>query len=144
MKAAQPTSKKNAGPWIDIDLAALCANYALIRALAPAAETAAVVKCDAYGLGAKPVATALAEREGCRTFFVAYPEEGAATFPESNPLRRTGDEQDVAEACVYLAASSGKFVTGEVITVDGGQQLWGDPWPGGRPAEFELDYGKSR
>ncbi len=77
---------------------------------------------------------------GCveSTGFNNYPEEGAATFNESNPLRRTGDEQDVAEACVYLAASSGKFVTGEVITVDGGQQLWGDPWPTGRPDYFKL------
>ncbi len=77
---------------------------------------------------------------GCveSTGFNNYPEEGAATFNESNPLRRTGDEQDIAEACVYLAASSGKFVTGEVITVDGGQQLWGDPWPTGRPDYFKL------
>ena len=77
---------------------------------------------------------------GCveSTGFNNYPEEGAATFPESNPFRRTGDEQDVAEACVYLAASSGKFVTGEVITVDGGQQLWGDPWPAGRPDHFKI------
>ena len=77
---------------------------------------------------------------GCveSTGFNNYPEEGAATFPESNPLRRTGDEQDVAEACIYLAASSGKFVTGEVITVDGGQQLWGDPWPNGRPDYFKI------
>ena len=77
---------------------------------------------------------------GCveSTGFNNYPEEGAATFPESNPFRRTGDEQDVAEACIYLAASSGKFVTGEVITVDGGQQLWGDPWPNGRPDYFKI------
>ena len=77
---------------------------------------------------------------GCveSTGFNNYPEEGAATFPESNPFRSTGDEQDVAEACVYLSASSGKFVTGEVITVDGGQQLWGDPWPTGRPDYFKI------
>jgi len=70
--------------------------------------------------------------------FALYPPEGSATFPESNPQRRTGDVQDIAEACVYLAASSGKFVTGEVLTVDGGQQLWGDPWPTGRPDYFKL------
>lgn len=77
---------------------------------------------------------------GCveSTGFNNYPEEGAATFNESNPMRETGDEQDIAEACVYLAASSGKFVTGEVLTVDGGQQLWGDPWPTGRPDYFKL------
>jgi NAD(P)-dependent dehydrogenase (short-subunit alcohol dehydrogenase family) len=70
--------------------------------------------------------------------FAVYPPEGAATFKESNPMRRVGDAQDVADACAYLAASSGKFITGEVLTVDGGQQLWGDPWPTGRPSYFRL------
>jgi len=70
--------------------------------------------------------------------FALYPAEGSATFYESNPMRRAGDAQDIAEACCYLAAPSGKFVTGEVITVDGGQQLWGDPWPTGRPDHFRL------
>ena len=43
----------------------------------PAVETAAVVKADAYGLGAGPVARALAAA-GARSFFVALAEEGAA------------------------------------------------------------------
>jgi citronellol/citronellal dehydrogenase len=77
---------------------------------------------------------------GCceSTGFARYPEEGAATFQEANPMRHAGDEWDVAEAVVYLAASSGKFITGEVLTVDGGQQLWGDPWPTGRPDYFRI------
>ena len=70
--------------------------------------------------------------------FALYPPEGAATYYESNPMLKAGDVQDVAEACVYLSAPSGKFVTGEVLTVDGGQQLWGDPWPLGRPEGFRL------
>jgi citronellol/citronellal dehydrogenase len=70
--------------------------------------------------------------------FGLYPPEGSATFAESNPQLRPGDVQDIAEACVYLAAPSGKFITGEVLTVDGGQQLWGDPWPTGRPDYFKL------
>lgn len=70
--------------------------------------------------------------------FAHYPPEGAATYKEANPMRRVGDAWDVAEACVYLAAPSAKFITGEVITVDGGQQLWGDPWPTGRPDYFKL------
>jgi citronellol/citronellal dehydrogenase len=76
--------------------------------------------------------------------FGRYPPEGAASFVQSNPMRRAGDEMDVAEAVVYLAAPSAKFVTGEVLTVDGGQQLWGDPWPAGRPSAFELDYVAAR
>ncbi len=78
MKLAYIDAPKTAGPWVDIDLDALCANYAMIRATAPGAEVAAAVKCDGYGLGAGAVSATLAEREGCRTFFVAYPEEGAA------------------------------------------------------------------
>ena len=80
------------------------------------------------------VAPGCNETEG----FAVYPPEGSATFVESNPMRHVGDAQDIAEACVYLAAPSGKFVTGEVLTVDGGQQLWGDPWPTGRPDYFKL------
>jgi citronellol/citronellal dehydrogenase len=77
---------------------------------------------------------------GCceSTGFGNYPEEGAATFQESNPMRRAGDEWDIAEGVVYMAASSGKFVTGEVLNIDGGQQLWGDPWPTGRPDYFRI------
>ena len=72
------TTKKTAGPWVDIDLANLCANYSTIHRSAATAEIAAVVKCDAYGLGMEAVAQALVKKENCRTFFVAYPEEGAA------------------------------------------------------------------
>ncbi len=70
--------------------------------------------------------------------FGNYPEEGSATFQDSNPMRHAGDEWDVAEGVVYMAASSGKFVTGEVLNIDGGQQMWGDPWPTGRPDYFRI------
>jgi len=78
---------------------------------------------------------------GCceSTGFGNYPPEGSATFKESNPMRRAGDEWDIAEGVVYLAAPSGKFVTGEVLNIDGGQQMWGDPWPTGRPDYFKID-----
>ena len=77
---------------------------------------------------------------GCceTTAFGQYPPEGAASYQEANPMLRSGDAWDIAEACIYLAATSGKFITGEVLTVDGGQQLWGDPWPTGRPDYFKL------
>jgi len=76
--------------------------------------------------------------------FARYPAEGSASFKQSNPMLRAGDEWDIAEGAVYLASSAGKFVTGETLTIDGGQQLWGDPWPGGRPAWAELDYAATR
>ncbi|QPH53755.1 alanine racemase [Pontivivens ytuae] len=59
---------------LTIDLGAIRANW---RALHRGAETGAVVKADAYGLGLAPVARALAE-DGARSFFVAQVEEGVA------------------------------------------------------------------
>ena len=70
-----------ATPTLTIDLDAIAANWRALDAAAPAAETAAVVKADAYGLGLEPVARALAAA-GARSFFVAIAEEGAE-------LRRT-------------------------------------------------------
>jgi len=63
---------------LTIDLDAVAANWRALDALsAPSVETAAVVKADAYGLGAAVVAPALAAA-GARSFFVALAEEGAA------------------------------------------------------------------
>ncbi len=62
---------------LTIDLAAVVANWrALDRLSGAGVETAAVVKADAYGLGAGEVARALAST-GARTFFVAQAGEGA-------------------------------------------------------------------
>jgi citronellol/citronellal dehydrogenase len=70
--------------------------------------------------------------------FAHYPAEGLATYRQANPMKKAGDVWDVAEACAYLAAPSAKFITGEVLTVAGGQQCWGDPWPTGRPEHFRV------
>jgi alanine racemase len=69
---------ERAGAILDIDLDAIVANYKLLaNRLGPGARCAAVVKADAYGLGAAEVAPALA-RAGCKTFFVASIDEGLA------------------------------------------------------------------
>jgi citronellol/citronellal dehydrogenase len=65
-----------------------------------------------------------------------YTEKARAAYPHSNPMMRAGSPWDIAEASVYLAGPSGKFVTGETLTVDGGGQLWGETWTTGRPDYF--------
>jgi citronellol/citronellal dehydrogenase len=67
-----------------------------------------------------------------------YPREAAEGFVLSNPMKRLGDVMDIAQAVVYLAAPTGKFITGEVLTVDGGRQNWGEDWPGGIPDYFRV------
>lgn len=72
--------------------------------------------------------------------FNVYPDGVPERFALTNPMKRLGEVNDVAEAVVYVAADSGKFVTGEVLTVDGGHSVWGDSeWPGGRPPYFDVD-----
>lgn len=66
-----------------------------------------------------------------------YPDGAVDHFSLTNPMKRLGDVQDIAEAVVYLSATSGKFVTGETLVVDGGHTCWGDcEWPGGKPEYF--------
>src|SRR5229473_2853191 len=65
-----------------------------------------------------------------------YTPEARAAYPRSNPMMRAGSPWDIAEASVFLAGQSGKFVTGETLTVDGGGQLWGETWTTGKPDYF--------
>ena len=80
------------------------------------------------------VAPGIVETEG----FGVYPAEALKRFHLANPMQKRGDAWDVAEAAIYLAAPSGKFVTGEVLTVDGGQNQWGVNWPAGIPDYFDI------
>lgn len=69
-----------AGALLTIDLGAICANWRALKARIGGADCAAVVKADAYGLGAARVGPALAAA-GCRHFFVAHLAEAAALRP---------------------------------------------------------------
>jgi alanine racemase len=61
-------------PTLTVSLPAIVANWQLLRSKFTGDECAAVVKADAYGLGATEVSRAL-EAAGCNTFFVATLEE---------------------------------------------------------------------
>lgn len=74
------TGPARAGALLCIDLGAVRANYRLLRDRLGVAACGAVVKADAYGLGAERVAPALAA-EGCRHFFVAHLDEAILLRP---------------------------------------------------------------
>ena len=93
-----------------------------------------------HGIQVNCVAPGVVETSG----FAQYPPQGLATYYENaNLMKHPGDVQDIAEACVYLSAPSGKFITGEILVVDGGHQLWGELWLAGRPAYYSNRAGKS-
>ncbi len=69
---------------LTVDLAAIRANWRALAARAAPAACAAVVKADAYGLGAAPVARALAA-EGARAFFTATIAEAVAVRDALGP-----------------------------------------------------------
>jgi NAD(P)-dependent dehydrogenase (short-subunit alcohol dehydrogenase family) len=48
------------------------------------------------------------------------PEEGKRRHGADYPLGRIGTEEDIAQACVYLASDAASWVTGQILNVDGG------------------------
>jgi alanine racemase len=81
---SQPSPSSRRPTWADVNLDQLVENCRLIRArTGPGVELMAMVKADAYGHGAAPVARRLQETGAADWFGVALPEEGIA-------LRRAG------------------------------------------------------
>src|SRR5581483_7834513 len=98
---------------LTIDLDALVANWRKLEKTAVPAECAAVIKANAYGCGAEPVARALA-RAGCKTFFVATLDEAKtarAAVPSATLYVLNGFIQNSGEAYAKIDA---KPVIGEL------------------------------
>ncbi len=70
-----PIPANIAGAILTIDLAAIQKNYRILLDRLNGIPLAAVVKADAYGLGAERIGQALA-KAGCDIFFVAHVNEG--------------------------------------------------------------------
>lgn len=78
------------------------------------------------------IAPGAIETDGWRV----YSEEARNTYAQSNPMMRTGNAWDIAEACLYLSSPAANFISGTVLTVDGGGQHWGETWTTGKPDYF--------
>ncbi len=129
------------GPFVEISLDGLCANYAMLADAAPGAALAPAVKCDAYGLGAGPVARALYDRAGAREFFVVYPEEGAKLRAALN----------ATDAAIYCFAGPSEqslplFEQAQLTPVINSREqaaLWAARQPGAAAA-LHIDTGMNR
>ena len=83
------------------------------------------------------IAPGTIETEG----FEVYPPEALERFHRANPMQKLGDVWDIAEASIYLAHDTGSFITGEILTIDGGMSQWGVVWPAGMPDYFKMNGG---
>ncbi|SFF27133.1 citronellol/citronellal dehydrogenase [Fontimonas thermophila] len=98
------------------------------------ASRTVAVEWAPLGIRVNCVAPGLTATEGLRV----YPPAAQKEFPLANPMKRPGTPMEIAEAVVYLSAPSGSFITGEVLTVDGGGRLWGELWTAGRPEYYQF------
>ncbi len=73
-ETSPPARKASRLARLTIDRAAIVDNWRFFKRAAPSAATAAVVKADAYGLGAEDASRALAQA-GARAFFTATAAE---------------------------------------------------------------------
>jgi alanine racemase len=79
-ETSPPARKPSRLAALRVDYGAIAENWRFFRKQAPSAAVSAVVKADAYGLGAVPASRALAQA-GARVFFTA-------TFAEAALVRR--------------------------------------------------------
>ncbi len=136
-------SQAAAGATLTIDLSAVRENYRRLRDRLGGTNCAAVVKADAYGLGAAEVTAALMA-EGCRTCFVAHAVEGISlrravgTGPEIFVLHGAypGAEEDCAGAeLIPVSNSTAQLSAWRATATRLGRQL---------PVAVQLDTGMSR
>lgn len=132
-----------AGGVLTIDLAALRHNYATVAAKIAPTRAAAVVKADAYGLGAAQVAPAF-YAAGCRDFFVAHLGEaialrpslpGDATLYVLNGLQPGSEAACAREKIIPVLNSLEQVLNWHALAISLGQKL---------PAILQIDTGMSR
>lgn len=63
----------------------------------------------------------------CKTSYSDAFQKNAGLYDftiERTPMRKWGESVDIANACIYLASDLSNYVTGEVLSVDGGWSAW--------------------
>src|SRR5471032_1516902 len=104
--AAFAAATATAAGVLTVDLDAIVANWRKLEKSAVPAECAGVIKADAYGCGADPVARALSAA-GCKTFFVATLDEARAAravVPQASIYVLDGFFQNCGDAFAKIDA----------------------------------------
>ena len=141
-EASQAAALADATGILTVDLDAIVANWRKLEKTAVPAECSAVIKANAYGCGAEPVARALAAA-GCKTFFVATLEEARAVraaVPSSPIYVLNGFFQNCGEAYAKIDARPVIGDLNELAEWDVFCRRTG--WTGG--AAIHIDTGMNR
>jgi NAD(P)-dependent dehydrogenase (short-subunit alcohol dehydrogenase family) len=91
-------------------------HYCSSKAAVIMLTRAAALELGALGLRVNAVAPGLIWADGLDKNW----PEGLARWLAHVPLGRVGQTDDVADACLFLASPAARWITGSVLTVDGG------------------------
>lgn len=81
------------------------------------------------------VAPGLISSEGMNV----YDPGAVKAMIQTNVMKRFGQIEEIANAVCFVGGDGGSFITGEVLHVDGGNQIWGDQWTIPKPDYFKVD-----
>ena len=70
------------------------------------------------GIRANCIAPGLVRTDFARALW--EDQENLARRNRDTPLKRIGEPDEIAGAAVFLAASAGRFMTGQTLVIDGG------------------------
>ena len=76
-----------------------------------------------YGIRLNAIAPGPFPTEGAWSRLMPTPDI-EALFEKRIPLRRVGDPAELANLASYLISDAAAFVTGDVVTIDGGETAW--------------------
>jgi 3-oxoacyl-(acyl-carrier-protein) reductase len=92
------------------------ANYAAAKAGIVGFTKSAALELARKGITVNAIAPGFIETE----MIAAMPDEVRATILAKIPMGRFGRPEEIAQAVAYLVSSSGDYITGQVISIDGG------------------------
>ena len=95
------------------------ANYAASKAGIIALTKTVAKELASRNVNANAVAPGFIQTE----MTAKLPEPVKAKMLEAIPLAKLGTPQDVANVCLFLASEEANYITGQVITVDGGMVM---------------------
>lgn len=100
------------------------APYAAAKGGVNVLTMSAAAEYAAKGIRINAVAPGVTRTPGLEAYMDATPEL-AERLTKAAPMKRLGDPAEVAEAAVFLCSDRASFITGQVLSVDGGLAVRG-------------------